>query len=123
MANTKINGSLEVAEAATFNGSVYANSLTIDGGQEITMLKRFETEQDFGTVTGHATVTASFAALGVLAGDFIACTAPLAIDNSLFCEARATAADVIQLSVTNSSNTDASAPLAIYSFIAIQFAT
>ena len=123
MANTKINGTLEVQSTATFSAGVYADSLTIDGGQEINMLKRYETEQTFGTISGHATVTATFSAVGVLTGDFIACASPIAIDDSLFCTASAIDTDVIQLSVTNSANSNSAAPVATYSLVAIQFAT
>lgn len=110
-----------VTATVTFN-NLYAESVRINGGGKVTMFQRYQTSQNFGSVAGHATATATFTASGVTANSLLFSGPPDAIADSFVVSASYSADDVVMLSVHNTSNNSQSAPTATFQVLSIGFA-
>lgn len=122
MATTiKSTAQTDQTATATFAGHVYAGSMTLNGGETVDMFQRYQTSQNFGTIAGNATVTATFTATGITTNALVFGSIPSTVDDVLSLTGKATAADTIEIAVHNTSNNNATAPTATYDFLAVQF--
>jgi len=120
-ATSTFAGDVLVEGLATFSGGLYASTVRVNGGGTVEMFQRYSTSQNFGSIAGHTTATATFTATGISTSALTFAACPDAIADPFVVSAKPTASDVVELQIHNTASTSESAPTATYNILAVQF--
>jgi len=104
-----------------FHSPIEAESVKVNGGGAVNMFQKYETSQNFGSVAGHATATATITATGVDSNTLVFAGKPDEIADPFVVGVAVATNDVLTLSVHNTSNSSKSAPTATFSALAVRF--
>lgn len=104
-----------------FHSPIEAESVKVNGGGVVNMFQKYETQQNFGSVAGHATVTATITATGVDSNTIVFAGKPDEIADTFVIGAAVATNDVLTISAHNTANSSQSSPTATFRILAVRF--
>lgn len=104
-----------------FHSPIEAETIKVNGGGSVNMFQKYETQQNFGSIAGHATATATITATGVDSNTLVFAGKPEEIADPFVVGAVVATNDVLTISVHNTANASQSSPTATFRILAVRF--